>query len=98
MCYFMCIDLLPLLTHSFTHSLTLSIETFAVILENTKFSHGYSQNSKVVGYLLDVLTEFTPRQRRAFLMFVTGTPRLPIGGMSCVCVFSVCLVCMCVCV
>lgn len=82
MCYFMCIDLLPLLTHSPPPS--LSIETFAVILENTKFSHGYSQNSKVVGYLLDVLTEFTPRQRRAFLMFVTGTPRLPIGGMSCV--------------
>jgi E3 ubiquitin-protein ligase TRIP12 len=51
-----------------------------VILENTRFEHGYSQTSKVVGYLLDVLTEFTPRQRRAFLKFVTGTPRLPVGG------------------
>jgi E3 ubiquitin-protein ligase TRIP12 len=52
-----------------------------VILENTQFEHGYSQTSKVVGYLLDVLTEFTSKERRAFLKFVTGTPRLPVGGM-----------------
>jgi E3 ubiquitin-protein ligase TRIP12 len=55
-------------------------QRFAVILENTQFQHGYSQTSKVVGYLLDVLTEFTPKERRAFLKFVTGTPRLPVGG------------------
>jgi E3 ubiquitin-protein ligase TRIP12 len=50
------------------------------ILENAKFSNGFSANSKAVGFLVNVLTSFTPEQRRSFLQFLTGSPRLPIGG------------------
>lgn len=32
--------------------------------------------------LVEVLTEMAPEQQRAFLQFVTGAPRLPLGGLS----------------
>jgi len=32
--------------------------------------------------LLEVLSEFDYEQRRAFLQFVTGAPRLPPGGLA----------------
>eukprot|EP01122_Echinamoeba_exundans_P000591 TRINITY_DN10518_c0_g1_i1.p1 TRINITY_DN10518_c0_g1~~TRINITY_DN10518_c0_g1_i1.p1 ORF type:complete len:1704 (-),score=351.99 TRINITY_DN10518_c0_g1_i1:7-5118(-) len=50
------------------------------ILENSKFDHGYSASSRAVGYLVEVLTELTPEQRRKFLKFATGSTRLPPRG------------------
>jgi len=40
----------------------------------------YSMQSSQIGYFLDVLCEFGPEERRAFLRFCTGSPRLPVGG------------------
>ena len=42
--------------------------------------HGYSHNSRAVKFLLQVLAEYTASQQRSFLQFVTGSPRLPVGG------------------
>lgn len=37
-------------------------------------------DSKSVRNLLQAMADLTPTQRRDFLQFVTGSPKLPIGG------------------
>jgi len=54
-----------------------SIET---LRESTKCDHGYTHDSAAVRHLFQVMSEFTPQQRRKFMQFVTGTPQLPILG------------------
>lgn len=39
-----------------------------------------SLHSRAVGFLFDVLSSFDAEQQRLFLQFVTGSPRLPVGG------------------
>jgi E3 ubiquitin-protein ligase TRIP12 len=43
--------------------------------------HGYSLASRTLRSLLEVLGEMSPHERRLFLQFVTGSPRLPLGGL-----------------
>ena len=54
-----------------------SIET---LMDSIKADHGFNMDSKSVKNLLQVMSELAPVQRRDFLQFVTGSPRLPIGG------------------
>ncbi|KAH7032398.1 thyroid hormone receptor interactor 12 [Macrophomina phaseolina] len=54
-----------------------SLET---LMDSIKADHGYNLDSKSVRNLLQVMSELTPSQRRDFLQFVTGSPKLPIGG------------------
>ncbi|KIW26064.1 uncharacterized protein PV07_09193 [Cladophialophora immunda] len=54
-----------------------SIET---LMDSVKADHGYNMDSKSVKNLLQTMSELTPAQRRDFLQFVTGSPKLPIGG------------------
>lgn len=42
--------------------------------------HGYTHNSRAVKFLLQIIADYTPAQQRSFLQFVTGSPRLPVGG------------------
>jgi len=53
-----------------------------VVVEQLKFDHGYTRSSRAVGFLLDILSEFDDVQLRQFLKFVTGSPRLPVGGLG----------------
>ncbi|KDD71437.1 HECT ubiquitin-transferase, partial [Helicosporidium sp. ATCC 50920] len=46
------------------------------------FDHGYTPESPVAQRVLDVLSELDAEQRRAFLQFVTGSPRAPAGGVG----------------
>ncbi|GJD05995.1 E3 ubiquitin-protein ligase TRIP12 [Galdieria sulphuraria] len=48
----------------------------------TKCDHGYTHESPAVQYLFQVLSKYNLEEQRMFLTFVTGTPRLPIGGLS----------------
>lgn len=41
-----------------------------------------SSNLYILLQLLEIMQEFEHDQRRAFLQFVTGTPRLPPGGIA----------------
>ncbi|VEL34943.1 unnamed protein product [Protopolystoma xenopodis] len=41
--------------------------------------HGYTMQSRAIRYLFEILSELTPAQRRLFVQFVTGSPRLPVG-------------------
>ncbi|KAK4237996.1 hypothetical protein C8A03DRAFT_34001 [Achaetomium macrosporum] len=54
-----------------------SLET---LMDSVKADHGYNMDSKTVKNLLQAMSEFTPAQRRDFLQFTTGSPKLPIGG------------------
>ncbi|XP_052730385.1 E3 ubiquitin-protein ligase UPL4 isoform X3 [Vigna angularis] len=50
--------------------------------DNIKFDHGYTASSPPIVNLLEIVREFDHEQRRAFLQFVTGAPRLPPGGLA----------------
>jgi len=54
-----------------------SLET---LMDSIKADHGYNLDSKSVRNLLQTMSEFDPQQRRDFLQFITGSPKLPIGG------------------
>lgn len=36
--------------------------------------------SRAVKFLFEILSSFDSEQQRLFLQFVTGSPRLPVGG------------------
>jgi len=50
------------------------------IRRNTICCHGYDESSPQVHFLVNVLTSFNADQRAKFLLFVTGSTRLPVGG------------------
>lgn len=50
------------------------------IKEAIKANHGYSQTSKTLDQLSNTLAAFNLSERRQFLQFLTGAPKLPIGG------------------
>ncbi|KXJ97392.1 hypothetical protein Micbo1qcDRAFT_7468 [Microdochium bolleyi] len=54
-----------------------SLET---LMDSIKADHGYNMDSKTVRHLLQTMSELTPAERRDFLQFTTGSPKLPIGG------------------
>ncbi|KAI9001795.1 Trip12 protein [Hyaloraphidium curvatum] len=45
-----------------------------------KADHGYRTDSIAIRNLIEILSEFTSLERREFLQFVTGSPKLPLGG------------------
>lgn len=54
-----------------------SLET---LMDSIKADHGYNLDSKSVRNLLQVMSELSVEDRRGFLQFVSGSPKLPIGG------------------
>ena len=54
--------------------------SLATLLDSIKADHGYNLDSKSVRNLLQVMSEFSASKKRDFLQFVTGSPKLPIGG------------------
>ncbi|XP_076950087.1 E3 ubiquitin-protein ligase UPL4-like [Bidens hawaiensis] len=47
-----------------------------------KFDHGYTASSPPILHFLEVIQEFDYEQQKAFVKFVTGAPRLPLGGLA----------------
>ncbi|RXK36787.1 hypothetical protein M231_05948 [Tremella mesenterica] len=45
-----------------------------------KADHGYNLDSRAVQNLLEVMSGYDKDERRHFLQFITGAPKLPIGG------------------
>ncbi|OLL26764.1 putative ubiquitin fusion degradation protein [Neolecta irregularis DAH-3] len=54
-----------------------SIETLTTSI---KADHGFHSESVTIKRLIEVMSEFDTSQRRQLLQFLTGSPRLPIGG------------------
>ncbi|SCV00248.1 LAMI_0G03840g1_1 [Lachancea mirantina] len=42
--------------------------------------HGYTMDSVSIHDFVSILSDFIPEERRLFLQFLTGSPKLPIGG------------------
>ena len=49
-------------------------------MDSIKADHGFNMDSKSVKNLLQSMSELTLSERRDFLQFTTGSPKLPIGG------------------
>ena len=66
--------------------LTLSLRENAncipALMDSIKADHGYNLDSKTVRNMLHTMSDLQPQERRNFLQFVTGSPKLPIGGTS----------------
>lgn len=54
-----------------------SIETLS---EALKADHGFNVESRAIRNLLEIMSEFDAPSRREYLQFITGSPKLPIGG------------------
>lgn len=50
------------------------------LMECCRPDHGYTHDSRAVKCLFEILSSFDHEQQRLFLQFVTGSPRLPVGG------------------
>ncbi|XP_076002430.1 E3 ubiquitin-protein ligase TRIP12-like [Genypterus blacodes] len=50
------------------------------LIECCRPDHGFTHDSRAVRFLFEVLSSFDTEQQRLFLQFVTGSPRLPVGG------------------
>ncbi|KAI8054217.1 hypothetical protein BDF22DRAFT_742143 [Syncephalis plumigaleata] len=51
-----------------------------VIIESIKTDHGYTTESMAVLHLAEIMCELDTNEQRLFLQFITGSPRLPVGG------------------
>ncbi|KAK0202726.1 hypothetical protein DFS33DRAFT_1488831 [Desarmillaria ectypa] len=54
-----------------------SIETLS---EALKADHGFNPESRAIRDLVEILSDYDPPTRRDCLQFITGSPKLPIGG------------------
>ncbi len=53
------------------------------LIECCRPDHGYTHDSKAVKTLFEILCSYDAEEQRRFLQFVTGSPRLPVGGTWC---------------
>jgi E3 ubiquitin-protein ligase TRIP12 len=51
------------------------------LVQATRCDHGYRHESAAVESLLQVLSELGPEDQRRFVLFATGSPALPVGGL-----------------
>ncbi|TCD69149.1 Ubiquitin fusion degradation protein 4 [Steccherinum ochraceum] len=54
-----------------------SLETLS---EALKADHGFNADSRSIRNLIDIMSEYDAPTRRSYLQFITGSPKLPIGG------------------
>eukprot|EP00794_Sanderia_malayensis_P011042 gene11042-12207_t len=50
------------------------------MMECCRPDHGYTHDSCAVRYLFEILSKYDSDEQRKFLQFITGSPRLPVGG------------------
>lgn len=54
----------------------------STLLSSVKPDHGYNVDSQTFRDVISVMSTFTPVERRDFLQWLTGSPKLPIGGFA----------------
>lgn len=50
------------------------------LLDAWKPDHGFTLESKAIRNLAEILSTYSKEEQRLFLQFVSGSPRLPVGG------------------
>ena len=53
----------------------------AALSESLKADHGFHVESRAIRDLIEIMSEYDGPSRRSYLQFITGSPKLPIGGM-----------------
>jgi E3 ubiquitin-protein ligase TRIP12 len=56
------------------------INAMIALSEALKADHGFNVESRAIRDLVETMSEYNPLMRRAYLQFITGSPKLPIGG------------------
>lgn len=51
-----------------------------MLMESCKIDHGFTYESRAIKFLFEILSSYNDEEQRKFLQFLTGFPRLPIGG------------------
>jgi E3 ubiquitin-protein ligase TRIP12 len=51
-----------------------------MLTECCRPDHGYTYDSRAISFLFQILNSYTQEDQRQFLHFITGSPRLPVGG------------------
>lgn len=54
--------------------------SYTTIFSSINANHGYNKDSDTIKTLVKILVEFSDIEKRSFLQFLTGAPKLPIGG------------------
>lgn len=54
--------------------------SYQTIFDAIKADHGFTKESQTVKDLVEILSTFSRDEQRAFLQFMTGSPKLPPGG------------------
>ena len=60
--------------------LTKFIDDVLVLSDAVKADHGFNTDSRSFRDLVSLMTSYDYTARREFLQFITGSPKLPIGG------------------
>lgn len=50
------------------------------LMECCRPDHGYTQDSRAIRFLFEILSQYDREEQRRFVQFVTGSPTLPVGG------------------
>lgn len=53
-----------------------------MLLDNIVTDHGYTKESQTFLYFIEYMEKMNREEIRNFLMFITGSPRLPLGGLK----------------
>uniref|UniRef100_A0A6G1SN08 E3 ubiquitin-protein ligase n=1 Tax=Aceria tosichella TaxID=561515 RepID=A0A6G1SN08_9ACAR len=53
-----------------------------MLMDSCKTDHGFTHESIQIKYLFEILSSFKADEQRKFLQFITGSPRLPYGGLK----------------
>ncbi|SCU94770.1 LADA_0G11078g1_1 [Lachancea dasiensis] len=54
--------------------------TVSTLVANVEADHGYTNDSETIRDLISLMVSFSYKERRLFLQFLTGSPKLPVGG------------------
>jgi E3 ubiquitin-protein ligase TRIP12 len=65
---------------SFTESVYRELIIYAALSEVLKADHGFTGDSRAIHDLVQIMSEYDASARRNCLQFITGSPKLPIGG------------------
>lgn len=52
-----------------------------MLSEACRADHGFTSESRAIRMLLEILSLYDTNEQRLFLQFLTGSPRLPTGGL-----------------
>lgn len=66
------------------HDSFIVLTLLSALSEALKADHGFNVESRAIRDLIEIMSEYDAPARRAYLQFITGSPKLPIGGALCI--------------